>query len=79
MTFHIDKFINGKMAGFSWWKFLAMLIAGEIMAFGMGLRYGGVSFVWIPMAAVCVGVVTVSWWIHSQSRQAEFRNDESGP
>ena len=77
MTHWLNRLTNGKMAGFSWWKFIAMFVVGEVMAFGMGLRYGGFPLVWIPMGAVFVGVIVVSWWIHSQLRLAEFPNDES--
>ena len=64
----ISNLSRWKIGGFAWWKVIAMVAAGVIMAFGMGLRYGEPSDVWIPVAGVLIASVLLIWWSHVQTR-----------
>ncbi len=76
----ISNLSRWKIGGFAWWKVIAVVAAGVIMAFGMGLRYGEPSDVWIPVAGVLIASVLLIWWSHVQMRDVSGdERDEDRP
>ena len=64
MTRWISKLTSWKIGGLVWWKALAMVAVGTLMAWGMSLRYGDASTAWIAVLAVFVFAVCLLWWSH---------------
>ena len=63
-----SKLNSWKIGGFAWWKSLAMVAVGMLMAWGMSLRYGSPSEAWIAVVAVFVFAVCLLWWSHVKLR-----------
>ena len=76
-----SKLTTGKIGGFAWWKSLAMVAVGLIMAWGMSLRYGDPSRAWLTVLVVFVFSVCLLWWSHVRLRddsRRERTDEEQG-
>ena len=81
MSRWMDKLTNWKIGGFAWWKAVAMVAVGLLMAWGMSLRYGDPSRAWLTVLVVFVFSLCLLWWSHVRTRddgQMRRTDEEQG-